>query len=248
MRCSHADLLYMCYVLFFWCRNCMEWDLMYVLLQSQSSLFEPGENIMSVVQASLNEFPVPKGQKLYSLGEHHSKQAKKRDILPPNNIGVILTVLSMNLRWECRMIIMRLMVILLHWNSSQLLTVFELSGMLIEYRITFLIGCLLYVSLFFCLFHLFLSQWPFLELVFTPVSGQNSGGGSSGFETPLPRDRNEEEAAEKIKLLKQKTLVNASAVPPLLRRMSECISRINNLNSSKDSIHPAFKIKRDQLR
>ncbi|KAI8023930.1 hypothetical protein LOK49_LG03G02279 [Camellia lanceoleosa] len=53
------------------------------------------------------------------------------------------------------------------------------------------------------------------------------------------------ETAEKTQLLKQKISSNVSALPLLLKRMKECISKIDNLQSSNEFIiHPAFKRKR----
>lgn len=52
------------------------------------------------------------------------------------------------------------------------------------------------------------------------------------------------EYAEKIESLKQKLSSNASAMPNALKRMNECISRIDKLDSCNGIIHPAFKRKR----
>ncbi|KAJ9539457.1 hypothetical protein OSB04_032190 [Centaurea solstitialis] len=46
---------------------------------------------------------------------------------------------------------------------------------------------------------------------------------------------------EKIQTIKQKISNNASAVPSLLKRMKDCISRIDKLDSFNNGIHPAFK-------
>ncbi|KAJ9539458.1 hypothetical protein OSB04_032191 [Centaurea solstitialis] len=46
---------------------------------------------------------------------------------------------------------------------------------------------------------------------------------------------------EKIQTVKQKISNNTSAMPSLLKRMKECISRIDNLDSFNNGIHPAFK-------
>ncbi|OWM64240.1 uncharacterized protein LOC116200500 [Punica granatum] len=54
----------------------------------------------------------------------------------------------------------------------------------------------------------------------------------------------ERETAKKIELLKEKTLKNVSGMPVLLKRMKECISTIDNLNSNPSSIHPAFRKER----
>ncbi|KVH89107.1 uncharacterized protein LOC112526934 [Cynara cardunculus var. scolymus] len=46
---------------------------------------------------------------------------------------------------------------------------------------------------------------------------------------------------EKIQMIKQKIYNNASAMPSLLKRMKDCISRIDKLDSFNSGIHPAFK-------
>ncbi|WOG88587.1 hypothetical protein DCAR_0207822 [Daucus carota subsp. sativus] len=56
----------------------------------------------------------------------------------------------------------------------------------------------------------------------------------------------EKEYAEKIQLLKQKLSNNASAMPNVLKRMEDCISRIDKLDSYNGDIHPAFKRKRSR--
>ncbi|CAL5401010.1 hypothetical protein CsSME_00023918 [Camellia sinensis var. sinensis] len=58
-------------------------------------------------------------------------------------------------------------------------------------------------------------------------------------------EEQDRETAEKTQLLKQKISSNVSALPLLLKRMKECISKIDNLQSSNEFIiHPAFKRKR----
>nr|GMD31609.1 Packaging protein [Ipomoea batatas] len=54
----------------------------------------------------------------------------------------------------------------------------------------------------------------------------------------------EQEETEKVQLLKQKILSNASAIPIVLKRMKESMSRIDKLESHNGFIHPAFKRKR----
>lgn len=56
----------------------------------------------------------------------------------------------------------------------------------------------------------------------------------------------EKEYAEKIQLLKQKLSNNASAMPNVLKRMKDCISRIDKLDSYNGDVHPAFKRKRSR--
>ncbi|KAI3681751.1 hypothetical protein L6452_36555 [Arctium lappa] len=46
---------------------------------------------------------------------------------------------------------------------------------------------------------------------------------------------------EKIQTIKQKISSNASAMPSLLKRMKDCISRIDKLDSFNSGIHPVFK-------
>uniref|UniRef100_A0A5B6YUL1 Uncharacterized protein n=1 Tax=Davidia involucrata TaxID=16924 RepID=A0A5B6YUL1_DAVIN len=51
----------------------------------------------------------------------------------------------------------------------------------------------------------------------------------------------DQETAEKTRLLKQKISSNVSAMPVILKRMKECMSRIDNLDSCNGFIHPAFR-------
>ncbi|KAK7295041.1 hypothetical protein RJT34_17944 [Clitoria ternatea] len=53
------------------------------------------------------------------------------------------------------------------------------------------------------------------------------------------------ETAEKIKLLKEKVSSNCAAMPVVLERMKDCISRIEKLDSYNAAIiHPVFKRKK----
>ncbi|KAK9273156.1 hypothetical protein L1049_017963 [Liquidambar formosana] len=54
----------------------------------------------------------------------------------------------------------------------------------------------------------------------------------------------DQNSAEKICLLKQKISSNISAMPIVLKRMNECISMIDKLDSYNEIVHPAFKRKR----
>ncbi|XP_027108273.2 uncharacterized protein [Coffea arabica] len=55
----------------------------------------------------------------------------------------------------------------------------------------------------------------------------------------------ESQETEKIRLLKQKISNNASMMPVVLKRMKDCMARIDNLDSCNGIIiHPAFKRKR----
>lgn len=49
---------------------------------------------------------------------------------------------------------------------------------------------------------------------------------------------------EKIQLLKDKISSNASAMPVVVKRMQECLLKIDKLDSQNLAIHPAFKRKR----
>ncbi|KAM3378691.1 hypothetical protein P3S68_011104 [Capsicum galapagoense] len=49
---------------------------------------------------------------------------------------------------------------------------------------------------------------------------------------------------QRVQLLKQKILENASAIPVVLTRMKECMKRIDKLQPCDGVIHPAFKRKR----
>ncbi|QCE12269.1 hypothetical protein DEO72_LG10g3511 [Vigna unguiculata] len=53
------------------------------------------------------------------------------------------------------------------------------------------------------------------------------------------------ETAKKLKLLNEKISSNCSAMPIVLKRMKDCITRIEKFDSYKDAtIHPAFKRKK----
>ncbi|KAB2002918.1 hypothetical protein ES319_D11G096800v1 [Gossypium barbadense] len=66
--------------------------------------------------------------------------------------------------------------------------------------------------------------------------------GSSGERNPEDRELDtEKRTKEKIQLLKEKISSNISAMPVLVNRMKECISRIEELDSGDSVIHPAFK-------
>ncbi|XP_059634163.1 uncharacterized protein LOC132276649 [Cornus florida] len=54
----------------------------------------------------------------------------------------------------------------------------------------------------------------------------------------------DEETAEDTQMLEQRISSNLSAMSVVLKRMRECISRIDNLYSCNGSIHPAFKRKK----
>ncbi|CAN0824786.1 hypothetical protein LINGRAHAP2_LOCUS214 [Linum grandiflorum] len=86
----------------------------------------------------------------------------------------------------------------------------------------------------------------------------SSGPGPSGEPAPESRQvetrtgalRSEEEdrqTGEKVKLLKDKLAKNASSMPMVMKRMKDCMSKIDMLesSSSEPQIHPVFRKKRD---
>ncbi|XP_062090322.1 uncharacterized protein LOC133796706 [Humulus lupulus] len=70
---------------------------------------------------------------------------------------------------------------------------------------------------------------------------RNTDAGQVTSSTPADGDQ---ETIEKIRLLKDKISSNASKMPIVLKRMRECISKIDKLDSQNRTIHPAFKRKR----
>ncbi|XP_062155002.1 uncharacterized protein LOC133863044 [Alnus glutinosa] len=71
----------------------------------------------------------------------------------------------------------------------------------------------------------------------------DSGGQFKSSEV-APQAEEDQEMAKKIQLLKDKISSNASAMPIVLKRMKECISKIDKLDSNNGIIHPAFKRKK----
>ncbi|CAN1237046.1 hypothetical protein LINGRAPRIM_LOCUS1808 [Linum grandiflorum] len=55
------------------------------------------------------------------------------------------------------------------------------------------------------------------------------------------------QTGEKVKLLKDKLAKNASSMPMVMKRMKDCMSKIDMLesSSSEPQIHPVFRKKRD---
>lgn len=49
--------------------------------------------------------------------------------------------------------------------------------------------------------------------------------------------------AEKMRLFEDKLSSNISAIPIIVKRMKDCIARIDKLDSSSGTIHPAFRKK-----
>ncbi|CAI9769556.1 unnamed protein product [Fraxinus pennsylvanica] len=76
-----------------------------------------------------------------------------------------------------------------------------------------------------------------------PETGPNSvvPVESSGMASLVGEDQEE---AEKIQLLKQKTSSNATMMPIVLERMKDYMARVDKLELSNGIIHPAFKRKR----
>ncbi|XP_010670546.2 uncharacterized protein LOC104887580 [Beta vulgaris subsp. vulgaris] len=89
------------------------------------------------------------------------------------------------------------------------------------------------------------SQRPDFSLLDNAFSGPQSGAGSS-----LPNSSTElevddgEKTPDEVQLLRDKISSNISAIPKVLKRMNECISKIDKLVSSNETIHPAFKRKK----
>ncbi|KAJ9188341.1 hypothetical protein P3X46_003706 [Hevea brasiliensis] len=78
-----------------------------------------------------------------------------------------------------------------------------------------------------------------------PFSQCNPGLGEQikASKSALPTE-GDQKIAEKVRLLKDKISSNISAMPIVLKRMKECMSKIENLDSYDGIIHPAFKNKR----
>ncbi|KAF4386716.1 hypothetical protein F8388_006671 [Cannabis sativa] len=72
---------------------------------------------------------------------------------------------------------------------------------------------------------------------------RNTDAGQGQVTSSIPAD-GDQETIEKIRLLKDKISSNASKMPIVLKRMRECISKIDKLDSQNRTIHPAFKRKR----
>ncbi|KAH8488653.1 hypothetical protein Peur_059696 [Populus x canadensis] len=71
----------------------------------------------------------------------------------------------------------------------------------------------------------------------------DSGGQDTSSRAALLTEE-DRKTAEKTHLLKEKISSNVSAMPVVLKRMEDCISKIDKLYSYNGSIHPAFKKKR----
>ncbi|KAF9687820.1 hypothetical protein SADUNF_Sadunf02G0132900 [Salix dunnii] len=56
--------------------------------------------------------------------------------------------------------------------------------------------------------------------------------------------KEDQETAEKVHLMKEKISSYVSTMPVVLKRMRDCISRINKLDSYSGSMHPALKKKK----
>ncbi|KAJ1426875.1 hypothetical protein SESBI_10131 [Sesbania bispinosa] len=83
------------------------------------------------------------------------------------------------------------------------------------------------------------AQRPSLPHLNTGASEQNISRGES---SSAPEDP---ETAKKLKLLNEKISSNCSAMPIVLKRMKDCITKIEKLDSYNVAvIHPAFKRKK----
>ncbi|KAL6323500.1 hypothetical protein AAG906_039075 [Vitis piasezkii] len=74
-------------------------------------------------------------------------------------------------------------------------------------------------------------------------NGDNSGCGGDG-QSRVLLAQGDHETSEKIQLLKQKISSNVSTIPVLLKRLNECMSMIDKLDSYNGIMHPAFKRRR----
>lgn len=70
-------------------------------------------------------------------------------------------------------------------------------------------------------------------------SGPVSSHGNSSTEVEASND--EQQNSDKVQLLRDKISSNITAMPKVIKRMNDCISRIEKLVSSEVTIHPAFK-------
>ncbi|XP_057533536.1 uncharacterized protein LOC130811306 [Amaranthus tricolor] len=75
-----------------------------------------------------------------------------------------------------------------------------------------------------------------------PHSGPVFSNGNSSAEVEANND--EQQNCDKVQLLKDKISSNIAAMPKVIKRMNDCISRIDKLVSSEVTIHPAFKRKK----
>uniref|UniRef100_A0A2P2NHC5 Uncharacterized protein n=1 Tax=Rhizophora mucronata TaxID=61149 RepID=A0A2P2NHC5_RHIMU len=75
-------------------------------------------------------------------------------------------------------------------------------------------------------------------------SGESNPGSEGQIEFSRQVPAEDPKTAKRVSLLKEKISSNISAVPVVLQRMKECISRIDNLDADNGIIHPAFKRKR----
>lgn len=78
-----------------------------------------------------------------------------------------------------------------------------------------------------------LQFWPFF---FGTGLGEHVKANDSALLT-----EGDQKIAEKVRLLKDKISSNISAMPIVLKRMKECMSKIENLDSYDGIIHPVFK-------
>ncbi|XP_041009775.1 uncharacterized protein LOC121253916 [Juglans microcarpa x Juglans regia] len=76
-----------------------------------------------------------------------------------------------------------------------------------------------------------------------PSGGPISDAGQVSSSDGAQQLEGDQEATEKIRLLKEKISNNVSAMPVVLKRMKECLSKIDKLDSYNGIVHPAFKRK-----
>ncbi|KAL5564376.1 hypothetical protein UlMin_028411 [Ulmus minor] len=91
------------------------------------------------------------------------------------------------------------------------------------------------------------AQRPIFSDGSEPGTSQDPNSGAERAVTSNVPAAGDEETREKIRLLKEKISSNVSAMPIVLKRIRECISKIDKLDSLDSqyrTIHPAFKRKR----
>ncbi|EXC06826.1 hypothetical protein L484_017292 [Morus notabilis] len=88
------------------------------------------------------------------------------------------------------------------------------------------------------------AQRPYLPDLSEPgTSGEVSNPDAGNVTSNVPAN-GAQGTLEKIQLLKDKISSNASAMPVVVKRMQECLLKIDKLDSQNLTIHPAFKRKR----
>ncbi|XP_061998645.1 uncharacterized protein LOC133715954 [Rosa rugosa] len=89
---------------------------------------------------------------------------------------------------------------------------------------------------------------PFIIEAQRPVLADGSEPGTSGDpnsgQIAFDKDVLGDQTFQKINLLRDKISRNVAALPIVLKRLKECMSNIDKLDSQNTFIHPAFKRKR----